>query len=278
MKKTLLILTMVVVGAITLGAGQALAVSVPPVTDGALGVGEWANINHSGSPYPYYLEVFDPNEADNIIDDMDMSHVVLLQELSFGSDGPAGSAADDGTAGFGDDGVYLLIEVYAPPPSLAFATGPGVTATTAPVIMLQGDLLGDGLSDGFNIFIRHFNSLPGTGLVANDIVEVCVGSLATCGSISAVYTDLVGAGGSFGRGAVLEYFLPAGTFFTPPSPPGTPFPFNFIGTVTYDNGASGPNTSDDVVMGTLIPEPGTMFLLGSSLLGMIGMGKVRFWQ
>lgn len=268
MKKTLLMLSLIVGIVISLGIPQAFAVSVPPVTDGILGAGEWANLAHGGGPYPYYLEVGDPDEADNQIQNMDISHVVLLQELSlFG-----------GTAGFGDDGVYLLIEVYGPPPSLDFATGVGVVPTAAPVIKLQGDFLGDGLLDPFNIFVRHFNTVPDFGILADvDKVEVCVGSILTCESIGAVYTDLTLAGGTFGRGGVVEYYFPAGTFGTPPSPPGTPFPFSFIGAITYDNGASGPNTSDDVVVGTLIPEPGTMMMLGGALLGLIGFGKFRLW-
>ncbi len=256
MNKTLSILTLVV-GMLVFGLSAAHA--AVPVVDGVISPGtEW---NNTGNPY--YLEVFDVNEADNQIDNMDIKHAVVLQELtSFSGDGD-----------FSNDGIYLLIEVYAPPPSLAYATGVGVVPTTQPIIFMQGDLLGDGLSDGFNIFLRHYNTDPTTGLAANDSVGVCVGSLLTCSGIGAVYTDLTSAGGSHARGSVLEYFIPSGTFGTPPSPPGTPFPFTFIGSVTYDNGASGPNTSDDVVIGQLplIPEPGTMFLMLSGLLGMFGI-------
>ena len=266
MKKTLLMLSLVVV---MLGWGVSRAYAVP-VTDGVLGAGEWANLNFSAGPYPYYLEVFDPDEADNQIQNMDISHGVLLQELS---------GAFGGTPATTDDGIYLLLEVYGPPPSLAFATGAGVVPTAAPVIKMEGDLLGDGNADAFNIYLRHYNTLPVTGLAINDVVDVCVGSFATCNSIGAIYLPLTGSGGSFGRGSVLEYYVPSGTFGTPPSPPGTPFPFSFKGTLTYDNGASGPNTSDDVVVGQLgIPEPSTLMLLGTSLLGLIGFGKFKFWQ
>src|SRR5689334_10522796 len=130
--------------------GQVRAYAVPTI-DGNLGAGEWANIaSPSANPYPYYLEVFDPNEADNVIDNMDISHGVVLQELTSVS----------GYANFANDGIYILLEVYAPPPSLAFATGPGVVPTGQPIIKMEGDLLGDGLNDPFNLFLRHYNTQP----------------------------------------------------------------------------------------------------------------------
>lgn len=278
MKKTLLMLSSVVV-MLGLGITQAYAVSVPPVTDGILGVGEWANLAHGGGPYPYFLEVGDPDEADNQIQNMDLSHGVLLQELNLaGGDGDpdvllplTGGLAGD------NDGVYLLLEVYGPPPSLAFATGVGVVPTTAPVILMSGDFLGDGLLDPFNIFLRHYNTLPGAGApVGSDVVEACIGSLASCsGILGGPYTLLTAVGGSFGRGAVLEYFIPSSAFLTPIGP----FPGSFIGTITYDNGASGPLTSDDVVIGSLlIPEPSTIMLTVTGLLGMLGFGKFKFWN
>lgn len=272
MKRILFMLTLIVAG-LALGVSQASAV---PVTDGILGVGEWANVATSG-PYPYYLEVFDPDEADNQIQDMDLSHAVLLQELNLATGDGDPDVVPPLTGGLaGDnDGVYLLLEVYGPPPSLAFATGVGVVPTTAPIILMSGDFLGDGLLDPFNIFLRHFNTLPGAGApVGSDVAEGCIGSLASCtGILGGPYTLLTAVGGSFGRGAVIEYFIPSTAFLTPL----TPFPGSFIGTVTYDNGASGPNTSDDVLIGTLIPEPSTMILLGGSLLGLIGFAKFRLW-
>ena len=73
---------------------------------------------------------------------------------------------------------------------------------------------------------------------------------------------------------VLEYFIPTGTFGTPIAP----FPGSFFGILTYDNGLGGPATSDDVVLGTLIPEPSTMFMAISGLLGLAGFGKFKFWN
>ena len=264
MKRTLCIL-MMVVGVLTFGMTKAYAA---PTVDGLLGGGEWANAG-----YPYYLEVGDPNEPDNQFDNTDISHAVLLQELTSFS----------GDADFTNDGIYLLLEVYAPPPTLdwqSVGVG-GIGITSIPNITMQGDLLGDGLFDGFNVFIRHFNLDPSPG-VAPDRAEVCFGSIGSClvlppGSWTDL-TTLVGTAGqfgAFGRGTVLEYFIPSGSLGTPPSPPGTPFPTSFFGTLTYDNGLGGPNTSDDVVIGTLIPEPSTMLLMGTSLLGLFGFGAFR---
>ncbi|OGW85428.1 MAG: hypothetical protein A3A81_02950 [Omnitrophica bacterium RIFCSPLOWO2_01_FULL_45_10b] len=267
------------VGMLSLGVSHAYAV---PVTDGALGLGEWANLNFSGGPYPYYLEVTDPNEIDNQFNNTDISHGILLQELSFGSDGAAGGG-DDGTAGFGDDGIYILLEVYAPPPTLDWDPivfiDPDYGITGTPLITMQGDLLGDGILDPFNIFIRHYNTDPGPG-VGVDVVEVCTGTGPGCLSMPlGSWATLASVGGTFGRGSVLEYFLPSGSLGTPPSPPGTVFPFSFAGKLTYDNGIGGPASADDVVLAQLvIPEPGTMLLLGGSLLGLIGFGKFRLWQ
>jgi hypothetical protein len=256
---------MLVLAASTFGMGVAQA-DIPTI-DGALtSPTEWDNDSDPGvgvTPYPFYRFESDPDEADNQIQNMDISGGTLLQELtSFSGDGD-----------FSNDGFYIMLTVYAPPPSLAFATGVGITVNSQPVITLQGDLLGDGFGDAFNVFIRHYNAFPATGLPAADVVDVCVGSLATCNSIGAVYVPLTALGGAFSRGTILEYFIKAGTLGTPPSPPGTPFPAVFIGSLTYDNGASGPATSDDVVLSLprgVIPEPGTMFLVGTGILSLLG--------
>ena len=129
--------------------------------------------------------------------------------------------------------------------------------------------------------MRHYNTAADFGIVADvDRVEVCVGSAASCLVIPpGGWADLTTSGGVFARGSVLEYYIPAGTFGTPPSPPGTPFPFSFIGQLTYDNGLGGPNTSDDIVIGQLvIPEPSTMMLMITGLFGLAGFGKLKFWN
>ncbi len=272
MKKTLFMLSLIM-GLLSLGLShQAFAA---PTIDGVLGAGEWANINTpNNTAYPYYLSVNDPNEADNAFDNTDISNAVVLQELtSFSGDGPI--------PGFTNDGVYILLQVYAPPPTLDWQTGTGIGITSIPNITMQGDLLGDGLSDPFNIFLRHYNTVadftPGNDV---DRAEVCVGTAASCLSLPlGSWTDLTTIGGSFARGNVLEYYIPSGALGTPPSPPGTPFPQSFRGTLTYDNGLGGPNTSDDIVVGQLlVPEPSTMMLTVTGLLGMLGFGKFKFWN
>jgi hypothetical protein len=253
MKKTLFMLSLIV-GVLSLGISQAHA--AVPAIDGALGVGEWANTG-----YPYFLEVFDPNEADNAFNNTDISHGALLQELTSFS----------GDADFSNDGVYLLLEVYAPPPTLdwqSVGVG-GVGITSVPMITLQGDFAGDGFTDPSNLFIRHFNTNPGPG-AGVDKVEVCVGAIFACLGPGGTWTDLTLAGGAFARDSVLEYFIPSGAFGTPV---GVPFPGSFVGQLTYDNGLGGPNTSDDIVIGTLVPEPGTMFMALAGLLGLAGFGR-----
>ena len=291
MKKTLFILSLVM-AMLGLGMTRAYAAAFPPTIDGVLGAGEWTNSNASAVPYPYYLQVGDPNEADNAFDNTDISNAVVLQELSWGSNGAPGGG-DDGTldsfppdtvADFADDGIYILLEVYAPPPTLdwdsvVFTDPLNYGITGNPTISMQGDLLGDGLLDPFNIFIRHYNLDPGPAAGA-DVVEVCTGSVINCQLNSSLnWTTLASHGGTFARGSVVEYFIPSGALGTPPSPPGTPFPFSFRGKLTYDNGMGGPNTSDDIVIGQLaIPEPSTIMLTVTGLLGMLGFGKFKFWN
>ncbi len=272
MKKTLLMLSLVA-AVLFLGVSQGFALA--PTIDGSFNALEWDNVNApNGTANPYYLTVNDPNEVDNAFDNTDISNAVVLQELtSFSGDGNTAN-----------DGIYILLQVYAPPPTLDWQSvgigGIGITGT--PNITMQGDLLGDGLADGFNIFLRHYNTVPDQ-TPGNDVdrVEVCVGSAFSClAQPLGNWTDLTTIGGTFARGNVMEYFIPSGSLGTPPSPPGTPFPASFIGQLTYDNGLGGPNTSDDIVIGqaSLVPEPSTMFLTVTGLLSMLGFGKFKFWN
>ena len=245
-------------GILMAGMSQAFAV---PTVDGNVGAGEWANTG-----YPYYLELNDPNEFDNQYDNMDISHVVLLQELG-------------GDANPANDGVYLLIEVYNPPVSLKDPTDDGVppTPTAIPIVNMSGDFEGDGVYD---IHFRTFNTdAAGAAAESNDLVQVCVGSASACHPIFGAWTTYsAGASPGYNRGNALEYFFPVGSFGTPAAP----FPNSFTGFITFDNGASGDRSADDIVFGRgqrggegVIPEPGTMVLMSTGLLGLAGFRKKK---
>jgi hypothetical protein len=284
MKKTLSVFALIA-GLVAFGATSAFALPTIASIDGTAAAGEWDNLAFNGiSPLPYYLQVSDVDETNNSIQRMDISQATLLQVLSdpsFGGDG-------DGNADL-NDGIYLRIDVYgAGGPQLGIASGlPQIVVTGAPQIELQGDLTGDGFGDIFNIFLRHYNTdAAGAALPASDKVEVCVGSFASCIIGAGPWTDLTLAGGAHARGTVAEYFIPSGTFGTPPSPPGTAFPTSFVGQITYDNGASDTcqqngvplpcGSADDVVVGSVfVPEPSTFALMGLGILGLLGFRRFK---
>lgn len=186
--------------------------------------------------YQYYLKVNDTQEI-GIPDQYNISSATLLQEWH-----PVQQATD---------GIYLLIETFGTPSLVDQDSGDPMAS-----ISLNADFNADGNID---LIIRHDADLGTDRLRWR----------RPPGSITGPATDfaIFGAEGvNFKRGSVLEYFIPSTTGGTPHAP----FPGNFIGTIVYDNGGDSP---DDRVVGTLIPEPSTMFLFGSSLLGLLG---VRF--
>lgn len=258
MKKTLFMLSLVVV---MLGLGMSQAYAVVPVIDGFLGAGEWDNVG-----YTYYLNVTDPNEVDVVPDSMDIARVTLLQELD------AVSGGTETVAGAGNDGVYLLVEVFGTPTTLE---DPDLNpASGVPLLSMAGDFFGNGLGDPFNLFVKHSNLAPVDGLdtPVTDSVRWCLGSAVTCFPDAAYISfDLVPGALRDRVPDVYEYFFPTGEFGTPT----IPFPSSFIGTITFDNGSA---AADDIVVGTLIPEPSTMFLTATGLLGMLGFVKFKFWN
>ena len=260
MKKTRVVLPLLILG-LVFGAAQAHAV---PAIDGLVGGVEWNNL--SPNPYPYYLEVFDPQEA-GIPDPYNIKRVVLLQELnSF----PSG----DGDLGGANDGIYLLIETYAQPPSLLDSNGFGQTA----LVTLGADFNGDGTinndpdgAGGFpaDLQIIMYNSVFNGNNPANDVVEVCVGAVQC---IQGNAGNIILNPALYKRGPdAIEMFFPSGAFGTPFN---TQFPSTFIGNIEYDNGGAFP---DDIAFGqVIIPEPATGMLLGSGLLALVGFRRFRF--
>jgi len=278
MKKTMSILALLA-GVMFYGVSSAYA--VVPAIDGTASsfAGEWTNNSGGGNAYPYYLEVFDINEVlgnnpdGNIPDAYDIRRAVLLQELS--------SFSGDGNAA--NDGVYLLIEVYANHPSLV---DPDASTPTPAAVSLAGDFDGDGIYD---IFVEH----EPTGSVLDQFKgknqKVTINNIPA----SIFNADLIANGGSFtivnGNATgtacaaafapctpitAIEYFFPAGKFGTPLN---TPFPSSFVGNILYDNATRG---ADDEITGrvTLIPEPSSMLLVGGALLSMLGVGGFRLWK
>jgi len=268
MKKLISVLFLVAVFALC-GSVSAFAV---PVIDGSIAPGgEWANLNSSFLPLSYYLEINSPPAGNDWISTMVMSHVVLLQELT----------SNDSTVTTAQQGMYLLIEVYGPggpqlnyPDSALYPAIPGMTHSTyPPSIQMTGDFLGDGLSDNFNLFVRTLNLNPTAPVDDHaDSTFYCVGSEAHCNALNPSVWSLLT---TVDRAGVLEYFFPSSLL------PGgigyTPFPTSFVGKITYDNGVSstgGTGTGDQVVTGTLVPEPASMFLMITGLVGLFA--KKRF--
>jgi len=233
--KKIITLGALIAGVLFMGVSSN-AYAALPVIDGAISpAAEWANAGYS-----YYLDVTDPNEI-GITDNYDIKRVILFQDFH--------------VAPLATDGIYILIETYATPPSLVDA-GAGAPAAS---ISMNADFNGDGLVDLTIVHEAKFG--PET--------------LRWERPIGSIFGPDAGAffgteGVNFKLGTVLEYFIPSTTGGTPHAL----FPSEFIGTIVYDNGGDEP---DDRVTGSanLIPEPSTMLLFGGALLGMIGLRKKK---
>lgn len=262
MKKTIIALALII-GLFAFGtqASAALVVNINGGIDG----NEW---DANPATQAFYLRVIDPNESNanpnyDIPDAYDISRVTVLQELdAFGGD-------SDPT----NDGVYLLIETYAAP-SLADYVCTGCTPPESspggdlPRITFDADW-GDATA-AFPMLNTASPTTDGTDIKMIHAPALADGSGQTVQitmNVFGVTGDIVPSGGQFAMGSVIEYFIPSGPFGTPPLPFGF---FPFKGTITYDNGSQPP---DDIAVGvaTVIPEPGSMFLFGSALLGLFGI-------
>lgn len=145
-----------------------------------------------------------------------------------------------------DDGLYVLIETYGAPTFTSLDPFPPID----PVFYATGlDTNGDGdFTDAadriFDFRAAGFTVFDGTGS-------------AVAGSPSAV------------MGSAVEYFVPAGMFSS--------FPLGGFNTFTLLDNAGAP--PDDRVpddgFSTLVPEPTSMILFGSGLLGALGYRRKR---
>ena len=187
---------------------------------------------------PLQTLVFDPNEV-GIPDSRDMSRLLVKLEDSGGL----------------DDGLYFRVDTYDTP---TLTGGPGSGGTES-FLRILVDFNGDGIGDRGLDFNNAFD--PGTGKLG-------------------VYNSLFSLKFGEGTGAVFE--SPGGfyEFYYPESLYGlgnTADSSTRFSARLDDNGSNPDDFLPDTGFTHPLPEPGTLVLLGSGLISLLGIAKVKFF-
>ena len=149
-------------------------------------------------------------------------------------------------AGGASDGIYVLLQTYATPSLVDTGIGPP-PALIAFLLDSNGDL---DFADNVDFYTEHKLS---TGF---DVFD---------GTDTQILNGVEGT--HYKLGSVIEYYIPSSALLG--------FPYLNVSTFAlYDNGGNAPDDRlPDLDFVTNTPEPATLFLLGSGLLSLLGLGK-----